>query len=184
MTNNTSTSVNLYTYGYGETKTYVAAVLFILGNIALPQLFHLVPKGGMIWLPIYFFTLVGAYKYGWRVGLLTAIASPLVNSALFGMPMATALPAIITKSVLLAIGAGFAANRYRKVSLPLLIGVVAFYQLTGSLAEWAIITGRGDALAHGTTALSAALQDLRIGMPGMALQILGGYAFIKYILRK
>ena len=173
MTNNTSTSVNLYTYGYGETKTYVAAVLFILGNIALPQLFHLVPKGGMIWLPIYFFTLVGAYKYGWRVGMLTAIASPLVNSALFGMPMATALPAIITKSVLLAIGAGFAANRYRKVSLPLLIGVVAFYQLTGSLAEWAM-----------SGSASAALQDVRMGLPGMALQILGGYAFIKHVIRK
>ena len=184
MTNNTSKSVNLYAYGYGEAKTYVAAVLFVLGNIALPQLFHLVPKGGMIWLPIYFFTLVGAYKYGWRVGLLTAVASPLVNSAMFGMPMATALPAILTKLVLLAVAAGFAASHYRKVSLPLLIGVVAFYQLVGSLVEWAIITGRGGALAPGTTALSAALQDLRIGLPGMALQILGGYAFIKYIIRK
>lgn len=173
MTNNTSKSVNLYAYGYGEAKTYVAAVLFVLGNIALPQLFHLVPKGGMIWLPIYFFTLVGAYKYGWRVGLLTAVASPLLNSALFGMPMAAALLAILTKSVLLAVAAGFAASHYRKVSLPLLIGVVAFYQFTGTLAEWAM-----------SGSMYSALQDFRMGLPGMALQILGGYAFIKYIIRK
>ncbi len=173
MTNNTSTSVNLYAYGYGEAKTYIAAVLFVLGNVALPQLFHLLPKGGMIWLPIYFFTLVGAYKYGWRVGLLTAVASPLVNSAMFGMPMVAALPAILAKSVLLAIGAGYAASHYRKVSLPLLIGVVAFYQLTGGMAEWAM-----------TGSLTAALQDVRLGLPGMALQVLGGYAFIKYVVRR
>ena len=94
-----TTAVRLYTWGYAEAKTYLAALLFVLGNIVLPQLFHLVPQGGMTWLPIYFFTLVGAYKYGWRVGLLTAIFSPLVNSALFGMPPVGALPAILLKSV-------------------------------------------------------------------------------------
>lgn len=77
-------TVKLYTYGYREVRTYVMACLFVLGNVALPQLFHLIPQGGIIWLPIYFFTLVGAYKYGWKVGLLTAIASPLVNSGSSG----------------------------------------------------------------------------------------------------
>ena len=94
-------TVKLYTYGYREVRTYVMACLFVLGNVALPQLFHLIPQGGIIWLPIYFFTLVGAYKYGWKVGLLTAIASPLVNSWFFGMPAPAVLPAILTKSLLL-----------------------------------------------------------------------------------
>lgn len=169
----TNTTVNLYAYSYREAKTYLVAALFVLGNIALPQLFHLVPKGGMIWLPIYFFTLVGAYKYGWRVGLLTAIASPLVNSALFSMPQPAIIPAILIKSVLLAIAAGYAANKFRKVSIPLLIGVVAFYQIIGSLAEWAL-----------TGSAAAALQDVRLALPGITFQVLGGYLFIKYVLRK
>lgn len=169
----TNTTVNLYAYNYREAKTYLVAALFVLGNIALPQLFHLVPKGGMMWLPIYFFTLVGAYKYGWRVGLLTAIASPLVNSALFSMPQPAVIPAILIKSVLLAIAAGYAANKFRKVSIPLLIGVVAFYQIIGSLAEWAL-----------TGSAAAALQDVRLALPGITLQVLGGYLFIKYVLRK
>ena len=92
--------VKLYSLPYSNVKTYGAALLFVIGNIALPQLFHLVPQGGMTWLPIYFFTLVGAYKYGWKVGLLTAIASPLINSALFGMPAPEVLPVILLKSVL------------------------------------------------------------------------------------
>lgn len=80
-----TTAVKLYSTGYREAKTYLAAALFVAGNIVLPQICHLVPQGGLRWLPIYFFTLVGAYKYGWRVGLLTAVLSPAVNSALFGM---------------------------------------------------------------------------------------------------
>ena len=68
-------------------------------------------------MPIYFFTLIGAYKYGWRVGLITAIASPLVNSALFGMPMFAVLPSIILKSVLLALCAGFIASKYKKTTV-------------------------------------------------------------------
>ena len=92
-----TTAVKLYSLDYRDAKTYLAAVLFVAGNIVLPQICHLVPQGGLRWLPIYFFTLVGAYKYGWRVGLLTAVLSPLVNSALFGMPAAAALPAILLK---------------------------------------------------------------------------------------
>lgn len=69
-------TVKLYSLDYNNVKTYLAASLFILGNLALPQLFHLIPQGGITWLPIYFFTLVGAYKFGWKVGLLTAVLSP------------------------------------------------------------------------------------------------------------
>ena len=80
------TTLKFDTLSYREMKTYLFAVVFVLGNILLPQLCHLVPNGGLVWLPIYFFTLIGAYKYGWQVGLLTAVASPLLNSWLFGMP--------------------------------------------------------------------------------------------------
>ena len=63
------TTVKLYTLSYKQSKTYLTAALFVLGNIILPQLFHLIPQGGVTWLPIYFFTLIGAYKYGWQVGI-------------------------------------------------------------------------------------------------------------------
>ena len=110
------TTVRLYASGYTEKRTYWLAVLFAVGNIVLPQLFHLVPQGGVTWLPIYFFTLVGAYKYGWRVGLLTAVLSPCVNSWWFGMPAAAVLPAILLKSVLLAL-AGLVERELRCVAV-------------------------------------------------------------------
>ena len=45
------------------------------------------------------------------MGLLTAVLSPAVNSALFGMPAAAMLPVILLKSVLLAVDASLAAWR-------------------------------------------------------------------------
>lgn len=166
-------ALKLYSLGYDQAKTYLAAALFVAGNVLLPQLCHLARLGGPTWLPIYFFTLVGAYKYGWRAGLLTALASPLVNAGLFGMPAATVLPAILLKSCLLAGAAGFAAARYRKASLPLLAAVVLGYQAVGTLGEWAM-----------SGSLYAAAQDFRLGLSGMLTQVLGGWVVINRLIRK
>lgn len=168
-----TTTVKLYSLEYNNVKTYLAALLFVLGNLAMPQLFHLIPQGGMIWLPIYFFTLVGAYKYGWRVGVLTAVLSPLVNSVLFGMPAITVLPAILLKSTLLSVAAGYAASHFKKASVGLLLAVVLSYQIVGTLGEWIMI---GD--------FWLAVQDFRIGIPGMLFQIFGGWLFINRILSR
>ncbi len=166
-------SVKLYSFGYREVRTYLFAALFILGNILAPRLVHLLQQGGVVWLPIYFFTLVGAYKYGWKVGLLTAIFSPILNHLLFGMPSAYVLPSILVKSTLLALLAGYVAQRFSKVSIVYLLAIVVSYQIIGSLFDLAI--GRG---------FSTVLQALETGLPGMALQIFGGYLFIKFLVRK
>lgn len=168
-----ATTLKLYSLDYKDVKTYLAASAFIIGNIILPQLCHLIPNGGLILLPIYFFTLVGAYKYGWKVGLLTAIFSPLINFLLFGMPALAVLPAIVLKSTLLAVSAGWAANRFKKVSILILLAVVLFYQVIGTFGEW---------LLEGN--FHVAVQDFRIAIPGMLLQVFGGYLFIKYLIYK
>lgn len=168
-----TSSIKLYSLNYNDSKTYIAAALFILGNIALPQLCHMVPQGGMILLPIYFFTLIGAYKYGWKVGLMTAILSPVINHLAFGMPAAAVLAPILVKSTILALAASYIASHSKKVSIALMAGVVLAYQVAGGLFEWAF-----------TGSFAAAVQDFRLGVPGMLLQIVGGYLFIKYLLKK
>ena len=72
--------------------------------------------------------------------------------------------------MLLAVGAGLVAARFQKVTLPLLLAVVLFYQLAGTLGEWAL-----------SGSLFTALQDFRIGIPGMLLQVVGGYWVIRKI---
>ena len=155
---------------YRDSRAYMAAALFVAGNIVLPQLCHLVPQGGLVWLPIYFFTLVAAYKFGLTAGLLTAVASPVANSLLFGMPAAAMLPIILVKSVLLALAASFIASKVRGVALWAVALAVVAYQAVGTMAEWGM-----------TGSLTAALQDIRLGWPGMLAQIFGGYVVMKYL---
>lgn len=160
--------IRIYNYGLNELKTYLFVFLFVAGNIILPQLCHLIPDGGKMFLPIYFFTLMASYKYGVKVGLMTAVLSPVVNSLFFGMPALAILPAILIKSVVLALAASFVANKTQKVSIVNLLIVVLAYQCVGTLAEWAM-----------TSSFYVAIQDFRLGIPGMVLQLFGTYFLLK-----
>ena len=48
------TSAKLYSLNYSNVKTYLFALLFIAGNIALPQLCHLIPYGVLPCCPFIF----------------------------------------------------------------------------------------------------------------------------------
>ena len=168
-----ATTIRLYSLGWREMRTYLFAFLFIAGNIVLPQLCHLIPQGGLMLLPIYFFTLIAAYKFGFRVGLLTAVLSPLINSALFGMPPAAALPIITIKGVLLAAAAAWMASKSKGASLLALIAAVLGYQLAGGAIEWAM-----------TGSVASALQDWKLGWPGMMLQAVGGWLILNHLFKK
>ncbi len=137
-------------------RTYLFALLFTAGNVVLPQLCHLVPQGGLLFQPIYLFTIVAACRWGWRVALLTAFVSPLINTFLFAMPSVAMLPVVLLKSVVFALGVSWALMG--KVRKPLLTAVLFIVgaQLLGALAEWLL-------LSSATT--------LWFCLPGLALQI-------------
>lgn len=164
------TNARFYSLSFGNIKTYLFAFLFIAGNLLLPQLCHLIPAGGPTLLPIYFFTLIAAYKYGFRVGLLTALLSPVINHLLFGMPATSVLLPILIKSTLLAGAAAMAAHYAQKATIATLLIVVLAYQFIGTAFEWALC---GD--------FYLAIQDFRMGIPGMLIQWLGGYLLLKAI---
>lgn len=161
-------TAKLNSLSLSNSKTYLLATIFVVGNLILPQLAHLIPNGGFILLPIYFFTLIAAYRYGIFVGMLTAILSPLINSLLFGMPPVGVVPAIMIKSIFLAFAASMAAKYFGKVSFLGIVLAVLAYQFVGTAFEWIL-----------TQDLWIALQDIRIGLPGILLQIVGGYFVLK-----
>lgn len=166
------TNVRLYSLDFSNIKTFLLATAFIAGNLLLPQLCHLIPNGGLMLLPIYFFTLIAAYKYGLRVGLLTALFSPLANAVFFGMPLFSALPLILIKSGLLAVAAATAARLSGKISLIAIILAVISYQVVGTAFEWVLVKE-----------LSIALQSVYTAIPGILIQIFGGYLLLKAMAR-
>ena len=86
------------------------------------------------------------------------------------MPPTGVLPIILVKSVALALAAALVAKRAQTVTILTMVLVVVAYQLVGSIFEW-VYTG----------SLAAALQDVRIGIPGLLLQVVGGYLILKKI---
>lgn len=162
----------LYSLPLSQIRTYLYSLVFIAGNLILPQICHTVPQGGITLLPIYFFTLIAAYKFGIGVGLLTAIASPLANAFLFGMPSVEVLPGILVKSIALAIFAAVLARKFLSVSWLSVLLAVLGYQAVGTLFEWVWLDS-----------FRKAAQDLYIGLPGIVIQLVGGYLLLKFLAK-
>jgi len=148
-------------------QLYAFVLLFSAGNIIFPYLCHTIPNGGKILLPLFFFTLVSSYKFGLKVGLLTAIISPFLNNLFFENPPSAMLFDIISKSVMLAFIASYISQKTKKISLVLLAAVVLSYQLAGGLTQW-IITG----------SFQNSYASFLIGIPGMVLQVILGFAIL------
>ena len=163
-------NVKLYALNYDEVKTYLWATIFVVCNMVLPQLFHLIPQGGIIFAPLSFVILVGAYKFGWKTGLLAAVLSPIVNHLVFGQPEMIVLPVMVLKLVVLALVAGLVAQRFKTVTLPLIIGVVLISLAIGCLGEFFITDG-----------IQATIADFTIGWPGLLLQVFGSWLILKYV---
>lgn len=163
-------SVRLYALNYDEVKTYLWAAVFVACNMVLPQLFHLIPQGGIIFSPLSLVILAGAYKFGWKTGLLAAVLSPLVNHFVFGMPQWSVLQVMTLKLAVLAIVAGLAAQRFKTVSLSLIIGVVLVSMAIGCIGEFLLTGG-----------IDATIADFTIGWPGLLLQVFGVWLILKYL---
>lgn len=163
-------NARLYTLNYDEVKTYLWAAVFVACNLVLPQVFHLIPQGGIIFSPLSLVILAGAYKFGWKTGLLAAVASPLVNHLLTGMPATEMMPVMTLKLAVLALVAGLAAQRFKTVSLPLLIGVVLASQAIGCIGELVLTGG-----------IASTIADFTIGWPGLLLQVFGTWLILKYL---
>jgi hypothetical protein len=54
-----------------------------------------------------------------------------------------------------------------------LVLAVLVYQFAGTMLEWALVRD-----------FTVAIQDFRIGVPGMLLQIFGGFALLKAIEKR
>jgi hypothetical protein len=157
-------------FGLAQYRTYILSLGLIAGSIFFPYILHHLYSAGEIFLPIYFFILIGSYKFGWKVGAITAILSPLLSFALTGMPILSILPSVIIKGVLLALAAGFFTRKHGKLSLLNLLLIVLSYQVVGFMIVYL--------LTHNLT-LSAT--DLVLGYPGLLLEIIGGYILLKFI---
>jgi niacin transporter len=70
------------------TATLTGTALLLALGVALPLVFHAVPLGGRIFLPMHLPTFVAGLILGPVAGLVVGVGSPVVSSLLTGMPVA------------------------------------------------------------------------------------------------
>lgn len=169
-----TTRLHFYELTFTSIKLYCISALFIAGSIVLPYFCHQFyigeTIGGKIFLPIYFFILIGAYQFGWKVGLTTALCSPMMSYLLTGRPLVALLPIILIKSMLLVCFASVLAKKTRELSLYNLFLVVFGYQVIGTWIE--VICFK-----------NFSLPDFMVGYPGLVIQIVGSFIILKMLNR-
>ena len=79
---------------------------------------------------------------------------------------------LLIKSVLFAGSSALAARYAKKISLPAILVAILAYQVVGTAFEWVIERN-----------FWIAIQDFRMGVPGMLIQWLGGYALLRGIAK-
>lgn len=150
---------------FKDYSLYLLTTLFVAGNVLLPKLAHMVPDGGKIFLPIMFFTLIAAARFGIKCGLLTAILSPLVSLALFEVPTGAMLGAVVLKSVLIAAVVGLWQYKGFSFSVLNIAMLVVGYQILGFVIEGALFFGYATVWA-----------ELLISWPGVLVQMVALWA--------
>ncbi len=158
--------------GLNDGRLYLATTVMVLGNLLLPFALHRIPDAGRTFLPILFFTLIAGWRYGAKAGLLTGVLSPLANHYLTGMPPAPVLQTLMLQSALLGVLAGAIASRSRRLTLPILAMVVLLHQALILIPQ---VLQAGVQLAFAT---------FELHMPGILLQILGGFTVLWFFGRQ
>lgn len=157
---------------FNQLKTYGLAAVFILANVLLPQAFHAVPSGGKVFLPLFFFTLIAAARFGWKAGLLTAVFSPIISSALFGMPPLPSLPLLLIKGICLCAAVGLIFKFAPAFSWSMLFLAIGGAQLVGWCVDALFFS---DPLSAWTT--------ISMSWPGLFMQWLLGGLLLRFLFR-
>jgi len=150
-------------------RLFLVTAAMVVGNLALPYAVHRIPDAGRMLLPIFFFTLVAGWRFGARAGVITGLLSPLANHLLTGMPPTSMLQAIILQSALLGLLAAPMGARGLKPTLARLAVVVVAHQILMVLPGLV------------QTGPAAAVAGLRLHLPAILLQILGGYGVLRLL---
>lgn len=143
-------------------KLYLVSSLFITGNLVLPIVAHYFGLAGQVFLPIYFFSLLGGLLFGWRCGLLVGLLSPLISYLISGMPLFFILPFVVFKSVLLGTTSGYLREKWHQMNPFFCAATVIFStQALGILFIYLL-----------TKNFNLAFADIKIGFPGLLLQLI------------
>lgn len=165
-----STYVKTLAQPFTLPQTYLKASAFVLLSVLVPQLMHQFSLAGTIFLPILFFTFFAAIRFGWAVGLLSAVASPLVSHVLTGMPPGIILYVVLAQCVAIALLTGAFTKGSYQISFIRILAIIGVYQLIAFSMESLLLNGPADAL-----------YGVKSTIPGMIIQLAFFTLYSRYL---
>lgn len=167
-----STTSRMITQPFTLPVTYLRASAFVILSVLTPVVMHQFSVSGIAFLPILFFTFFAAIRYGWAVGLLSAIASPLVSNMLTGMPPGIILYVVLAQCVVISLLTGVFVRSSFKISFFQILTVIIAYQATALVIESSFI------------GFSSAWSGLITTIPGMIIQLIFFTLYSRYLTNR
>jgi len=141
----------------------------IVGAIVLPQLFHIAGWTGPTFLPMHIPVLLAGLMLGPKVGLAVGFSSPIISSAITGMPVAfPMLPIMILELSTYGVVAGILSKHTK---LPVIVSLVITQfigRLSYALVYYSILLFIAPEISSNIAPIAALMR----GMPGIIIQIL------------
>ena len=140
----------LYVVVFAGLAIYIPYVVHFFGGVGVGQKL----------LPMPFFVLLAGIMLGWRAGIATAIAAPLMSFSFSGMPAITILPFIIFQLTIL--GAISGILRHKNIIISLTAAIVASWITLGIMLS----------LFSKINVLNYVTNGIKNGAPGIILQLI------------
>ena len=154
---------------YSPIKKLVITAVCIALCVVLPMVFHSVPNGGSIFLPMHIPVLLCGLMCSWPYGLVCGLLGPALSSVITGMPPAAMLPSMMVECAIYGCVAGLMMEfvRTKKLYLDLYISMItamlAGRVVAGLVKAWILTPGVAP-FAWVTTSLVE-------GIPGIVIQL-------------
>jgi len=154
-----------------QTKELIFTTIFVALSVLTPMVFHFFGgiNAGRSFLPIHFFVLVAGLLLGWRAGLITGLASPLISFLISGMPVINILPFIIIELSAYGFLAGLLRQRFN-----------LWISLFGAIVLGRVAVLTAIFLFSNINAVNFVLSAARDGWRGIVMQII----FVPVVVKK
>ncbi len=147
---------------------YIMGTILLSGiGIALPRIFHLIAgsSAGSIFLPMHIAVLIAALTFGVFSGSIVAGTSVIFSYLLTGMPNIARLPYMLIELIIYAILLGLFNKKFNKY-----ISLIATIVL-GRVIYSGVLFAAINVFGFSTYGLSV-IDSIKVGLPGIALQLL------------
>lgn len=152
-------------FKFSDIRIYIFIAAFVLLDVAVPWALHrLHPLAGPTFLPLFFFSLLAGLLFGWRVGLLVGLISPIVGYLVSGSPALWRLVEIIIENSVFGFSAGLLAPRLKSSAVWSLLGALIAGYLALILSVLIFHPEKVNPLVW-------AVQTIQQGWPGIAIQL-------------